>query len=407
MVQTMIWRNAAWRTNTPRRRARRSPALRMTRRVLQVYRVAPLSVRMVIAMVFLLATWATLNWIVQVARKPSEILFPVSDSLAKSPAETWRQHGPLFEIHSTAVITPELLASLAQVESSGNPVARTYWRWRFSWNPFEVYRPASSAVGMFQMTDGTFAEARRYCIHDHVVVEDGSWHDPRSCWFNATYTRVVPGHAVEMTAALLGRAHDRPSPHRHRLAAAASGSCGSDPPVRERGRRRLRAPRVPAETRPAMRRSRCPPLPDRSQRAEAAVRATPGRLNLTGEFPFTTPSRLDGGNIDLRHRHHRLESPPGLIATSGKRVGQHARRDLPGEAPAILTPTALAFLAAIADDRVPVAVRLFLIVCRYLKGKSLVVFEILATLRPRQGMPRTVKLREVPQPFGSGLGLSS
>ena len=175
---------------------------------------------MVIAMVFLLATWATLNWIVQVARKPSEILFPVSGSLAKSPAETWRQHGPLFEIHSTAVITPELLASLAQVESSGNPVARTYWRWRFSWNPFEVYRPASSAVGMFQMTDGTFAEARRYCIHDHVVVEDGSWHDPRSCWFNATYTRVVPGHAVEMTAALLDRTVAR-TIGRHRIVTAS------------------------------------------------------------------------------------------------------------------------------------------------------------------------------------------
>ena len=48
---------------------------------------------------------------------------------------------------------------------------------------------------MFQITDGTFAEARRYCIHDHVVVEDGPWHDARSCWFNGLYTRVVPGHA--------------------------------------------------------------------------------------------------------------------------------------------------------------------------------------------------------------------
>src|SRR4029077_12400328 len=121
----------------------------------------------------------------------------------KDPSQTWRQYGSLFVRHSTTVVTPELLAALAQVEGSGNPVARTYWRWRFSWNPFEVYRPASSAVGMFQITDGTFAEARRYCIHDHVVVEDGAWRDLRSCWFNALYTRVVPGHAVEMTAALL------------------------------------------------------------------------------------------------------------------------------------------------------------------------------------------------------------
>src|SRR5262245_60992623 len=82
-------------------------------------------------------------------------------------------------------------------------MARTYWKWRFTWNPFEVYRPASSAEGMFQMTDGTFAQARQYCIHDHIVVEEGSWHDPRSCWFNALYMRIVPDHAVELTAALL------------------------------------------------------------------------------------------------------------------------------------------------------------------------------------------------------------
>ena len=102
-------------------------------------------------------------------------------------------------------MTPELLAALAQVEGAGNPVARTYWRWRVSWNPLEVYQPASSAVGMYQITNATFREARRFCIHDHVVVEDGAWHDVHSCWFNALYTRVVPSHAVELTAALLDR----------------------------------------------------------------------------------------------------------------------------------------------------------------------------------------------------------
>jgi len=167
-------------------------------------RVAPLAVPILAGAALLGVGWAAVNWIVQVVRKPAEV-FVVSGSLAKMPAQTWRQYGPLFDEHSTGVITPELLAALAQVESSGNPVARTYWRWRFSWNPFDVYRPASSAVGMFQLTDGTFAEARRYCIHDHVVVEDGPWDDPHSCWFNALYTRVVSDHAVEMTAALLDR----------------------------------------------------------------------------------------------------------------------------------------------------------------------------------------------------------
>jgi len=195
---------AAFRPSRSRgRRARRKPS-HLSRRAFQTLRIAPWGVQLFVGTALLVIVWAAVNAVVQVARKPSEV-FVVSGSLAKAPAETWQQYGALFEEHSTAVVTPELLAALAQQESSGDPVARTYWRWRFSWNPFEVYRPASSAVGMFQLTDGTFGEARRYCIHDHVVAEDGPWTDVRSCWFNALYTRVVPSHAVEMTAALLDR----------------------------------------------------------------------------------------------------------------------------------------------------------------------------------------------------------
>jgi hypothetical protein len=58
---------------------------------------------------------------------------------------------------------------------------------------------------MYQITDGTFAEARRYCIHDHEVAEDGPWNDWNSCWFNRLYTRVIPAHAAELTAAYLDR----------------------------------------------------------------------------------------------------------------------------------------------------------------------------------------------------------
>ena len=133
------------------------------------------------------------------------MFFPLDGVLAKTPAQTWSEYGPLFREHSTAVMTPELLAALAQAEGAGNPVARTYWRWRVAWNPTEVYRPASSAVGMYQITDARFAEARRYCIRNHVPVEDGAWHDLRSCWFNAFYFRVLPSHAIEMTSAFLDR----------------------------------------------------------------------------------------------------------------------------------------------------------------------------------------------------------
>jgi hypothetical protein len=163
------------------------------------------AIRILVGGIVVVAVWSAVNWAYQVIRKPTELFFPVSGVLAKTPPETWREYGPLFREHATAVVTPELLAALAQVEGRGNPVARTYWRWRLTWNPLALYQPASSAVGMYQITDTTFREARRYCIHDHAVVEAGPWYDPRSCWFNSFYTRVVPGHAVELTAALLDR----------------------------------------------------------------------------------------------------------------------------------------------------------------------------------------------------------
>jgi hypothetical protein len=102
-------------------------------------------------------------------------------------------------------MTPDLLAALAQIEGSGNPIVRTYWRFSLTHEPFEIFRPASSAVGMYQITDGTFAIARRYCVHRHRVVEEGPWYDFKSCWFNEVYTRTVPSHAVELTAAYLDR----------------------------------------------------------------------------------------------------------------------------------------------------------------------------------------------------------
>lgn len=178
---------------------------RSVQQALAALRAAPLAVRLIVAVAGIVLVWAAVNWMYQVVRKPTELFFPVSGRLAKPPHETWRRYGTLFVQHSTAVITPELLAALAQMEGAGNPVARTYWRWQLTWNPMEVYRPASSAVGMYQITDATFEDAKRYCIHDHVVVEAGRWSDLHSCWFNAAYTRVIPSHAVEMTAALLDR----------------------------------------------------------------------------------------------------------------------------------------------------------------------------------------------------------
>jgi hypothetical protein len=191
---------------TRRRRwrlARLLPGARVRRRWWRTFRRAPWLMKLLVSTVVILGLALALNWIYQVARKPTELFFPVSGTLYKTPAVTWREYGPIFRAHSTAIMSPELLAALAQVEGSGNPVARTYWRWSLTSRLFDLYRPASSAVGMYQITDGTFAEAKRYCIHDHAVVAAGAWNDWHSCWLNGLYFRVIPSHAVELTSAYL------------------------------------------------------------------------------------------------------------------------------------------------------------------------------------------------------------
>src|SRR5688572_27994536 len=96
MAQTPICHDATWRTHIRRRRARRSAAWRLAKRALLTFRVAPLAIRIVIGILLLVTVWASLNWVVQVARKPSEAFFPVSGSLFKAPSQTWRQYGTLF-----------------------------------------------------------------------------------------------------------------------------------------------------------------------------------------------------------------------------------------------------------------------------------------------------------------------
>jgi hypothetical protein len=152
-----------------------------------------------------LAVLAGLNFLYQVTRKPTESLGLVFAPAPRAPSETWSRYGASFRAHATDLVRPEFLAALAQAESQGDPLARTPWRWRWSWNPLALYAPASSAVGLYQMTDAAFAEGRRLCVHDHRLARVGPWHDPSTCWFTVLYTRTVPGHAIEMTAA---RLHD-------------------------------------------------------------------------------------------------------------------------------------------------------------------------------------------------------
>ena len=191
---------AARRTSAPPRRRHRGS---LARRLARVAIRAPFALRLAGLALLALVVLAGLNVAYQVARKPTELFGLVFAPAPLTPSETWARYGAQFRAHATDLVRAELLAALAHAESQGDPLARTAWRWRWTWNPFTLYAPASSAVGLYQMTDAAFAEGRQLCVHDHHVARAGSWYDSHACWFPALYMRTVPGHAIEMTAARL------------------------------------------------------------------------------------------------------------------------------------------------------------------------------------------------------------
>ena len=194
-------------------------------------------------------------------------------------------------------------------------MARTYWRWHLTWNPLEWYQPASSAVGMYQITDGTFQEATRYCIHDHQVVEDGPWHDPQFLLVQQPLQprRAEPCHRVDCGAA---RSTRRTVPigtrqigpvtlQQKQDLAAVIHLCGAGAGHAYAARGfRLTSP-------PTMRRPRRASLSLTSQCNEAAVRPTGVRRQTTSaRQPSVT-------TIALTTRVRRISSshrPPGLVS---------------------------------------------------------------------------------------------
>lgn len=173
----------------------------------------------------------TLHWTI---RKPTELLAPVSNSLIKTPAQTWAAYSDLFRQFSTRLISAELLAALAQTESAGNWAARTYWRWDLTASDlFNIYRPASSSVGMYQMTEAAFTDAKRYCVRDHEVVTAAT--AGPDCGFQDSLARAVPAQSVELTAVWLDRSVARilagqsATPSQARDLAAIIHLCGGGP----------------------------------------------------------------------------------------------------------------------------------------------------------------------------------
>ena len=74
-------------------------------------------------------------------------------------------------------------------------------------------------------------------------------------------------------------------------------------------------------------------------------------------------NRFHLGEVDFLHLHHGLHGAlaAGFVGAADE-IGHGAGDDLPGEAKLVLEPAALAFLAAVGDQSVPVAVDLGLII---------------------------------------------
>src|SRR3990167_6249076 len=95
---------------------------------------------------------------------------------------------------------------------------------------------------------------------------------------------------------------------------------------------------------------------------------------------------LDCTDIDFRHFHHCIE-----CALGGSRVGigngsrQNHRCYLPRHSPLVLAPAASAFLTAIANDRVPIAIRFGLISGCHLERKRFALRECRPTVEAETG----------------------
>jgi hypothetical protein len=99
-----------------------------------------------------------------------------------------------------------------------------------------------------------------------------------------------------------------------------------------------------------------------------------GRLALERSF--------DLGDVNLLHFLHRIERALGRRLVAVRRgFQQDPGCDLPGEAPLVLAPAALAFLAAIVDDGVPVTISLSLVLGHDHEADGFVGLEVRAAVQ--------------------------
>ena len=316
----------------PRRRRRRRIRLATVRRFarsrgracrafMRAVLASPPTVRAVVISVLILLLWLGVNWTYHAYSKPTEILFPFAHSFDKHPAETWNEYGSLFRKHATEVITPELLAALAQVEGGGNPVARTYWRWRLT-------SKSLGAVPTGIKRGRHVPDHRRDVPRGEALLHPRPRGDPG--WPLARREIVLVQQSLQPCRAEPCDRVDRgPARPKRRERAdtptarpcdiqAKAGSGRRDPSLWSCSGQRLCSTRLPTHPQPAMRRPRRQPLPRTGQWNETPFRpACLRRLAVPAHQIFSAESGVAMDSSDrpsaLTPNHSSTIAPASII----------------------------------------------------------------------------------------------
>jgi hypothetical protein len=144
-----------------------------------------------------------LNLAIGVIRKPAHILKPFSKYFYKVPSETWSSYQDIFTYYQTDILDAPLLAAMAQAESAGNPIATPYWQFSFRQDILTMFQPASSSLGIYQMTYDTFEDAKRFCFQEGRLSVDSNKNNLKNCWQNNFRFRFSVSDSVHLTSARL------------------------------------------------------------------------------------------------------------------------------------------------------------------------------------------------------------
>lgn len=140
----------------------------------------------------------------QLIQKPAQALSLISSYFYKTPYETWVSYQSYFHKYQTLTTSPYVLAAIAQVESSGNPLATPKWEWNFKNSWHSLYAPVSSSVGLYQFTTPTFKRAGKFCVHKGEVYKDIESHQIfHPCWWSKFSTRVSASSSIRAASAYL------------------------------------------------------------------------------------------------------------------------------------------------------------------------------------------------------------